>query len=136
MEGFTGNELRQVFLDWAARNSQQWSAPAVLGITGALREAWPCKAAAALSATAPSEAPKWQVLTSLSDSEIAKIIVEQSISKYHATGHPCACPFDVASNGSRCGARSAYSRPGGSAPLCYVSDVTKTQIEAYRAAQR
>ena len=34
----------------------------------------------------------------------------------------CDCPYDRASNGSRCGGRSAYSRPGGRSPICYVSE--------------
>src|SRR5688572_24249739 len=28
-------------------------------------------------------------------------------------GQGCDCPYDIASNGSRCGGRSAWSRPGG-----------------------
>lgn len=31
----------------------------------------------------------------------------------------CPCPYSIASDGSRCGARSAYSRPGGYQPKCY-----------------
>ncbi|MEP7452723.1 SH3 domain-containing protein [Phyllobacterium sp. SB3] len=31
----------------------------------------------------------------------------------------CDCPYDYARNGSRCGGRSAYSRPGGRSPICY-----------------
>lgn len=34
----------------------------------------------------------------------------------------CDCPYDLTSNGQRCGGRSAYSRPGGAAPVCYVGD--------------
>ena len=30
----------------------------------------------------------------------------------------CPCPYDTASDGSRCGARSAWSRSGGSSPYC------------------
>lgn len=32
----------------------------------------------------------------------------------------CDCPYDRASNGSRCGRRSAYYRPGGGSPVCYL----------------
>jgi hypothetical protein len=32
----------------------------------------------------------------------------------------CDCPYDYTSSGSRCGDRSAYSRPGGRSPICYV----------------
>lgn len=31
----------------------------------------------------------------------------------------CDCPYDLMRNGRRCGARSAYSRPGGRNPVCY-----------------
>lgn len=31
----------------------------------------------------------------------------------------CDCPYDYARNGSLCGGRSAYSRPGGREPICY-----------------
>lgn len=31
----------------------------------------------------------------------------------------CDCPYDIDSRGNRCGGRSAYSRPGGSNPICY-----------------
>lgn len=32
----------------------------------------------------------------------------------------CACPYDRASDGSLCGARSAWSRSGGASPICYT----------------
>jgi hypothetical protein len=69
----------------------------------------------------------------LTDQQIATIIVKESRDAYYRTGHPCACPEDSARNGSRCGKRSAYSRPGGAEPYCYVTDVPKEKIEAYRA---
>lgn len=31
----------------------------------------------------------------------------------------CQCPYDTDKRGRSCGARSAYSRPGGAAPACY-----------------
>jgi hypothetical protein len=68
----------------------------------------------------------------LTAAAIAAIIVQASRDQYHASGRPCACPDDTARNGSSCGGRSAYSRPGGAAPLCYPSDVTVAMIDAYR----
>jgi hypothetical protein len=68
----------------------------------------------------------------LSDQQIAEIIVRESRTAYYATGRPCACPEDLARNGSRCGGRSAYSRPSGASPLCYVSDVPTVKIEDYK----
>jgi hypothetical protein len=70
---------------------------------------------------------------SLSDQQIAAIIVQESRDTYHATGKPCACPDDRARNGSNCGGRSAYSRPGGASPKCYPKDVSAADIAAYRA---
>lgn len=44
----------------------------------------------------------------------------------------CACPDDRDKRGHRCGGRSAYSRPGGYAPLCYPSDVSAEMVAEYR----
>lgn len=71
--------------------------------------------------------------TALSDDQIRDRIIQQSEAEYHATGHPCACPYDAARNGSSCGRRSAYSRPGGAAPLCYPRDVTAGMVMDWRA---
>jgi len=72
----------------------------------------------------------------VTDNQIAEIIVRDSRAAYYARGHPCACPDDRARNGSRCGARSAYSRPGGASPYCYILDVPKSKIDEYRARHR
>ena len=34
----------------------------------------------------------------------------------------CACPYDTASDGSNCGARSAWSKSGGASPVCYTTE--------------
>src|SRR5258708_2499658 len=54
----------------------------------------------------------------ISDQQVIERIIQQSRQEYYATGRPCACPYDLARNGSSCGARSAYSRPGGAEPKC------------------
>jgi len=46
--------------------------------------------------------------------------IRQSIAAYSGS---CPCPYSVDRAGRRCGARSAYSRPGGERPLCYPADV-------------
>jgi hypothetical protein len=69
----------------------------------------------------------------LSAAEIALVIVQESRQRYYASGHPCACPDDVTRSGRSCGGNSAYSRPGGAAPLCYVNDVSSEMIARYRA---
>jgi hypothetical protein len=89
--------------------------------------------AAILVAASPvvSYSVAWTEPLSDADHQIADLIVRESRSAYYATGHPCACPEDLARNGSRCGARSAYSRGG--RPFCYVSDVPKPRIDEYKA---
>ncbi len=66
---------------------------------------------------------------SLTDAQIKQEIIRQSIENYPGN---CPCPYNTASNGSRCGGRSAYSRGGGYAPMCYAADVSAAQIAAYR----
>jgi hypothetical protein len=75
---------------------------------------------------------KRKVEAVLTAAAIAAIIVQASRDQYHAGGRPCACPDDSMRNGRACGGRSAYSRPGGAAPLCYPSDVPAAMIESYR----
>ena len=48
----------------------------------------------------------------------------ESLSQYQGN---CPCPYNYASNGSHCGARSAYTKRGGTSPLCYPSDITDEQ---------
>lgn len=77
--------------------------------------------------------PKKEAAKALTAAAIAALLVTESRNAYYATGRPCACPDDVMRNGRRCGAHSAYSKPGGADPLCYVSDVSPTLIEKHRA---
>jgi hypothetical protein len=82
-----------------------------------------------------SPATKRKVEAALAAAAIAAIIVQASRDQYHAAGRSCACPDDTMRNGKACGGRTAYSRPGGAAPLCYLSDVTATMIGSYRQRQ-
>jgi hypothetical protein len=68
----------------------------------------------------------------LNDTQIRQQIIQDSVDAYLASGHPCACPYNSARNGSSCGGRSAYSRPGGAAPLCYPSDVTDGMVADWK----
>jgi hypothetical protein len=63
------------------------------------------------------------------DDEIKQELIRESIAAYPGT---CACPYNVDRAGHNCGRRSAYSRPGGYAPLCYPIDVTKEMVEKYK----
>jgi endonuclease YncB( thermonuclease family) len=65
-----------------------------------------------------------------SDAQIRRAIMEQSLTYYSGR---CPCPYNVDRAGRRCGGRSAYSRPGGASPLCYPSDVSDAQVQAFRS---
>ena len=68
----------------------------------------------------------------ISDIDIRQLIIQQSIAQYPGV---CACPFSVARNGSRCGGRSAYSKPGGYSPLCFPQDVPDEMLRRFRLRQ-
>ncbi|MCD5978965.1 hypothetical protein [Pseudomonas quasicaspiana] len=63
------------------------------------------------------------------DSAIVQLLIDDSIASYSGN---CPCPYNAMRNGRSCGKRSAYSKPGGYAPLCYKEDVTKAMIQEYR----
>lgn len=67
----------------------------------------------------------------LSDAQVRQILIDESIAAYSGN---CPCPYSRASNGSRCGKRSAHSRAGGEAPLCFAQDVSKQMVQEYRDA--
>jgi len=65
------------------------------------------------------------------DDEVRQRIIAESIAGYPGN---CACPYSTMRNGHRCGGRSAYSRPGGRAPICYYDDVTEAMVMRWRRA--
>jgi len=66
----------------------------------------------------------------MSDEAVRRAIIAESIARYPSV---CACPYSVMRNGAACGARSAYSRPGGHSPLCYPQDATRDMLMQWRA---
>jgi len=65
----------------------------------------------------------------LSEAEIKQAIIAESLSAYPGN---CPCPYNKARNGSACGGRSAWSRKGGYAPICYENEVTPEMISKWR----
>lgn len=63
------------------------------------------------------------------DDQVRKILIRDSLAKYPGN---CPCPYNTDRAGRKCGKRSAYSKPGGYAPLCYSQDVTDEMVERYR----
>lgn len=68
-----------------------------------------------------------------SDAEIKQAIIQESIASYPSV---CACPYSVMRNGRACGGRSAYTKPGGYSPICYVTDVSPAMVRQYRSTHR
>lgn len=59
---------------------------------------------------------------------VKRRMVQESINSYSGN---CPCPYNKARNGSRCGKRSAYSRPSGTSPLCFPKDISDAQARKY-----
>ncbi|RVQ39621.1 SH3 domain-containing protein [Sinorhizobium medicae] len=78
-------------------------------------------------ASKPQERKK--SVPTIPDSAIIQRIIAESLASYPSS---CACPYNTDRGGRRCGKRSAYSKPGGYAPICYPQDVTKAMIDAVR----
>lgn len=68
----------------------------------------------------------------LNDAQIRELIIVQSTEQYVGE---CACPYSLTADGRSCGRRSAYSRSGGSALLCYAHDVSDELVRQYRNRQ-
>src|SRR4051794_2086356 len=65
----------------------------------------------------------------LTDAQVRQQMITESIASY--PGH-CPCPYNLASNGSHCGKRSAWSKAGGYAPLCYAQDISDEAVKVWR----
>ena len=64
-----------------------------------------------------------------SDAEVKQRIIRESIASYAGS---CPCPYSRDRAGRSCGRRSAYSRPGGAAPICYPSDISAEEVRRAR----
>lgn len=65
----------------------------------------------------------------MTDEQVRERIVRESVGSYAGS---CACPENTDAAGRRCGARSAYSKPGGARPLCYTHEVSDEQVRGFR----
>ncbi len=68
----------------------------------------------------------------LVDEQVKQQIIQESIESYPGN---CPCPYNYARNGSRCGKRSAWSRAGGYAPICYKEEITDEMVSEWRGRQ-
>ncbi|WP_073603404.1 hypothetical protein [Vibrio aerogenes] len=65
----------------------------------------------------------------MSDAQVRQQIIHESILRYPGN---CPCPYSRASNGYKCGKRSAWSKPGGYTPICYPNEISDKEVKAWR----
>lgn len=63
------------------------------------------------------------------DEDIKQKIIRDSIASYPGR---CPCPYNTDRAGRECGKRSAWSKPGGRAPLCYPDDISDEMVKRYK----
>ena len=73
------------------------------------------------------------LVVSVSKAKSPEEMIKESIANYPGK---CPCPYSIMSNGKKCGKRSAYSKPGGYEPLCYVSDITAVKNDSANIQQK
>ena len=72
----------------------------------------------------------------MTDAQVRQAIIDESIADYRErTGGACPCPYNRMRNGNECGKRSAWSKGGGEAPLCYAKEVSDEMVGSWRAAR-
>ena len=72
-------------------------------------------------------------VVSVSEAKSPEEMIKESIANYPGK---CPCPYSIMSNGKECGKRSAYSKPGGYEPLCYVSDIKGAKNNTVRIQEK
>lgn len=55
-------------------------------------------------------------------------MIQESIARYPGN---CPCPYNRDARGHNCGGRSAWSRAGGYAPLCFPADITPDMVREF-----
>jgi hypothetical protein len=75
---------------------------------------------------------RWKRPKRPTDAQIKQRLIDESVAAYMGAKGNCPCPYNLARNGSVCGKRSAWNRPGGEEPLCFPSDVSAEMVREYR----
>ena len=70
----------------------------------------------------PGDDKGWRVVSPITSSQ-ARSMPNGVLIRYPRAGQGCDCPYDTAKDGTNCGERSAYSKPGGKRPSCYTHDM-------------
>jgi hypothetical protein len=78
----------------------------------------------------PSKPVQAAIPSAISNSAIIKKMISESVATYPGN---CPCPYFTDRAGRSCGRRSAWSRGGGYAPLCYANDISNQMITDWKA---
>jgi hypothetical protein len=70
-----------------------------------------------------------QAVARESDAQVRQRLIRESIASYPGN---CPCPYNTDRAGRRCGARSAWNRAGGYAPMCFDNDINKEMVDRNR----
>ncbi len=116
----------------AATSPEPVSTASPQRVISATEEQRPRSSQAPVAHLAPATGEPQEPAQAISDQKIAHQIIALSIASYSGS---CPCPYNSDRAGRRCGGRSAYSRPGGYAPICFESDVTPEMIQNHRRTQ-
>ena len=73
------------------------------------------------------------LISNLGQTKSPEQMIKESITNYPGK---CPCPYSIMSNGKKCGKRSAYSKPGGYEPLCYVSDIADAKNDSVNIQEK
>ena len=73
------------------------------------------------------------LISNLGQTKSPEQMIKESIANYPGK---CPCPYSIMSNGKKCGKRSAYSKPGGYEPLCYVSDIADAKNDSVNIQEK
>jgi hypothetical protein len=61
-------------------------------------------------------------------SQVKEAMSSASIAAYSGS---CPCPYYRDRAGRRCGKRSAWSKPGGAEPLCFLDDISDAKAQQF-----
>ena len=73
------------------------------------------------------------LISNLGQTKSPEQMIKESIANYPGK---CPCPYSIMSNGKKCGKRSAYSKPVGYEPLCYVSDIADAKNDSVNIQEK
>jgi hypothetical protein len=123
-----------VTISWETRNAKEVRIDGigVVPASGRMTLAPGPRSTYALTAVSPKG--RWKSETDVVDlTQVKRWMVQESIANYPGN---CPCPYSTDARGRKCGAKSAWSKPGGGSPICFESEVTEGMVREYAERRR